>query len=125
MSYYNDLITTIKSRSSTKIIVSAIIPRPCDLTVDPSEKRVKNMNKELKKMCKRRHLQFLQHLECFCTLWLRLDTHITPDQNSGPDQIILVLNFSTEPIRSWCCLHFHAKFWSAAAAGISGPISVS
>ena len=45
--------------------------------------------------------------------------------NSGPDQIILVLKLSTEPIRSWCCLHIHAKFWSAAAVGISGPISVS
>ena len=45
--------------------------------------------------------------------------------NSGPDQIILVLKLSTEPVRSWCCLHIHAKFCSAAAVGISGPISVS
>ena len=45
--------------------------------------------------------------------------------NSGPDQIILVLKLSTEPIRSLCCLHIHAKVWSAAAVGISGPISVS
>ena len=45
--------------------------------------------------------------------------------NSGPDQIILVLKISTEPIRSWCCLHIHAKFWSAAAVDNSGPISVS
>ena len=45
--------------------------------------------------------------------------------NSGPDQIILVLKISTEPIRSWCCLHIYAKFWSAAAVVISGPISVS
>ena len=58
MSYYNDLITTIKSRFSTKISVSAIIPRPCDLKVDHSEKRVKDLNKELKKMCERRYLQF-------------------------------------------------------------------
>ena len=45
--------------------------------------------------------------------------------NSGPDQIILVMKISTEPIRSWCCLHIHAKFWSAAAVDNSGPISVS
>ena len=45
--------------------------------------------------------------------------------NSGPDQIILVLKLGTEPVRSWCCLHIHANFWSAAAVGISGPISVS
>ena len=44
--------------------------------------------------------------------------------NSGPDQIILVLKLSTESIRSWCCLRIHAKFWSAAAVGISGLISV-
>ena len=48
MSYYNDLVTTIRSRSSMKIIVSAIIPRPCDLKKDPYEKRVEDMNKELK-----------------------------------------------------------------------------
>ena len=45
--------------------------------------------------------------------------------NSGPDQIILVLKASTEPIRSWCCLHIHARFWSIAAVDNSGPISVS
>ena len=45
--------------------------------------------------------------------------------NSGPDQIILVLKISTESIWSWCCLHIHAKFWSAAAVDNSGPISVS
>ena len=65
MSYYNDLITTIKSRSSTRIIVSAIIPRPCDLKIDPFEQRVKDMNKELKKMCTRRHLQFLHTFRIF------------------------------------------------------------
>ena len=55
MSYFNDLINTIKSKSSTNIIVSAIIPRPCDLPKDPTESRVKKMNSELKLMCKRRH----------------------------------------------------------------------
>ena len=40
--------------------------------------------------------------------------------NSGPDQIILVLKISTEPVRSWCCLHIHAKFWSAAAVANTG-----
>ena len=58
MSYFNDLINTIKFKSSTNIIISAIIPRPCDLP-DLTESRVKKMNAELKLMCKRRHLQFL------------------------------------------------------------------
>ena len=65
MSYYNDLITTIKSRSSTRIIVSAIIPRPCDLKIDPFEQRVKDMNKKLKKMSTRGHLQFLHTFRIF------------------------------------------------------------
>ena len=38
MSYYENLVTSIKSHSSTKIIISAIIPRPCDLPVDPTER---------------------------------------------------------------------------------------
>ena len=64
-SYYNDLITTIKSRSSTRIIVSAIIYRPCDLPKYPDERRVKDMNKALKKMCERRNLQFLHTYRIF------------------------------------------------------------
>ena len=65
MSYYENLITYIKSNSSTKIIVSAIIPRPCDMQDDPTERRVKNMNKELKLLCKRRNLQFLHTFRIF------------------------------------------------------------
>ena len=55
MSYFNDLINIIKARSSTNIIVSVIIPRPCNLPKDPTERRVKKMNSELQLMCKRRH----------------------------------------------------------------------
>ena len=65
MSFYNDLITTIKSRSSTSIIVFAIIPRPCDLEDDPTEHRVKKMNREVKKMFERWHLQFLHTFRFF------------------------------------------------------------
>ena len=60
--------------------------------------------------------------------WSSMPAFRYPDRtkpNSGPDQIILVLKISTEPIRSWCCLHIHAKFWSVAAVDNSGPISVS
>ena len=38
ISYYENLITYIKSNSSSKIIVSAIIPRPCDVQEDPTER---------------------------------------------------------------------------------------
>ena len=48
-----------------EFIVSAIIPRPCDLKKDPYEKRVKDMNKELKLMSQRRNLQFLHTFRIF------------------------------------------------------------
>ena len=48
MSYYENLVTFIKLRSTTILIISAIIHRPCDLRSDPTESRVKQVNKELK-----------------------------------------------------------------------------
>ena len=65
MSYYENLVTYINSHSSTKLIISAIIPRPCDLEHDPSETRVKNLNRELKSMCLRRNLLFLHTFRPF------------------------------------------------------------
>lgn len=65
MSFYENLVTFIKSNSNTKLIVSAIIPRPCDLKYDPSERRVKDINLELKSLCKRRKLQFLHTYRIF------------------------------------------------------------
>lgn len=58
-SLYNNLVTYIQSKSNTKIIVCGILPRPCDLSTDPNEKRVKDMNKQLIHLCKKRKLQFL------------------------------------------------------------------
>ena len=46
-------------------IISAIIPRSCDLQTDPTESRVKSVNKELKELCKRRHIQFLHTFRIF------------------------------------------------------------
>lgn len=65
MSFYENLVTFIKSNSNTKLIISAIIPRPCDIRQDPSERRVKDMNYELKALCKRRNLQFLHTYRIF------------------------------------------------------------
>ena len=48
-----------------KIIISAIIPRPCDLHIDPTESNVKSVNKELKILCKMRHIQFLHTFRIF------------------------------------------------------------
>ena len=41
----NNLITYIQSKSKTIVIVCGILPRLCDLTKDPREKRIKDRNK--------------------------------------------------------------------------------
>ena len=56
---YKSLIRYIKSKSRTNIIISAIIPRPCDLPIDPEETRVKKVNKELKRLSLRQNVQFI------------------------------------------------------------------
>ena len=58
------------------------------------------------------------------TNWSLLAAFTYP-RRTRPNSGILVLKISTEPIRSWCCLHIHAKFWSTAAVDDSGPISIS
>lgn len=65
ISLYENLVTFMRSRSSTKLIISGIIPRPCDLHKDPTEYKVKSVNKELKVMCKRRNIQFLHTYRVF------------------------------------------------------------
>ena len=65
MSYYENLVTYMTSHSSTKLIISAIIQRPCDLEHDPSETPVKKLNRELKSMGLRRDLQFLHTFRPF------------------------------------------------------------
>ena len=45
MSSFQDLITKIRSKSSTNLIICGIIPRPCDMKVDPEEPRMKKVNK--------------------------------------------------------------------------------
>ena len=64
MSYYENLVTYIKSHSSTKLIISAIIPRPCDSEHDPSETRVRKLNRELKSMCLRFYILSDFFLHC-------------------------------------------------------------
>ena len=39
MSLYENLVNYIRSHSDTNLIISAIIPRPCDLPSDPTEKK--------------------------------------------------------------------------------------
>lgn len=65
ISLFQNIITFIRSKSSTKIIISGIIPRPCDLDIDPLESRMKLVNKELKCLCLRRNIPFLHTYRIF------------------------------------------------------------
>ena len=51
MASFHELITTIRTKSSTNLIICGIIPRPCDLDTDPKESRMKDANRELEKLC--------------------------------------------------------------------------
>lgn len=59
MSLFQTLITRIRSKSSTNLIISGIIPRPCDLSFDLEEKQMKKVNQELERLCKQRKVPFL------------------------------------------------------------------
>ena len=65
MSLFQKLITLIRTKSSTNIIISGIIPRPCDLYKDPNETRMKDVNKELQILCRDRHVSFLHTYRIF------------------------------------------------------------
>lgn len=56
LSFYGDLIYALKSKSSAYIIFTSIIPRLCDF--HKSEEKVNLVNSELKKLCKRRNINF-------------------------------------------------------------------
>ena len=65
MSLYQNLITFIRSRSYTRLVISAIIPRPCDSYSTKAIKRCKSVNEELEKVCRSRNVQFLKTLRIF------------------------------------------------------------
>lgn len=69
MSLYENLITYIRSRSKTKIIISSIIPRPCDLPSELAESRLKDINKQIESLCLRRKVQCLKTYRIFSEVW--------------------------------------------------------
>ena len=48
LSFYENLVNHIRSHSNTNLIIAALIPRPCDLSFDPNESRVKYLIRSLK-----------------------------------------------------------------------------
>ena len=65
LSFFQNLITRIRSKSSTNLIISGKIPTPCDLSFDPEEKRMKKVNQELERLCKQRKVPFLHTYRIF------------------------------------------------------------
>ena len=57
MSGFNNLITTVRSQSSTHLILSSILPRPVDH--NKSDEKVKEVNRLLKLKCLERNVQFI------------------------------------------------------------------
>ena len=62
-SCFNNLISVTRQHSNTKIVISAILPRPLDHTA--LGKKVKEVNRDLKSLCKDRHVQFLHTFRPF------------------------------------------------------------
>ena len=60
---FNNLISVTRQHSNTKIVISAILPRPLDHTA--LGKKVKEVNRDLKSLCKDRHVQFLHTFRPF------------------------------------------------------------
>ena len=65
MSSFQDLITKISTKSSTNLIICCIIMRPCDLHDDPEETRMKEINRDLEALCKKRKVSFLHTYRIF------------------------------------------------------------
>ena len=63
LSCFNNFITVVKQNSRTTILMSSILPRPKDYSV--SKEKVKNVNKELKKLCRVRNIRFLHSFKPF------------------------------------------------------------
>ena len=52
LSCYNNLISQIRSKSNTSIVMSALLPRPVDY--NPRDDKVKHLNNKLEKLCRDR-----------------------------------------------------------------------
>ena len=63
LSCYNNLISVIRQINNTKIIISAILPRPIDHS--SLGDRVKLVNTKLKPLCRERNVQFLHTFRPF------------------------------------------------------------
>ena len=63
MELFSSLISLIRKHSKTRIIISAILPRPVDILL--TEYKVKEVNKRLKEKCLERRIQFIATYRSF------------------------------------------------------------
>ena len=63
MSNFTNFITVVKRNSKTIILMSSVLPRP--VIYHKSKEKVKNVNNDLKKLCKARNVRFLHSFKPF------------------------------------------------------------
>lgn len=63
LSAFNNLICVVRQNSPTKLVISAILPRPVDYQV--TGEKVKLLNIRLKELCKSRHVTYLHTFRPF------------------------------------------------------------
>ena len=63
LSSINNLITIVRRHSKTKIVFSSILPRPVDH--ESYGEKVKDVNKDLMKLCEQRNIRFLHSYRPF------------------------------------------------------------
>ena len=63
LSCFNNLISQIRKKSNTSIVMSALLPRPVDHSL--LSDKVKHVNNKLKQLCKDRKVQYLHTFRPF------------------------------------------------------------
>ena len=63
LSSFNNLITIVRGYSKTKIVFSSVLPRPVDH--ESNDEKVKDVNKDLMKLCEQRKIKFLHSYRPF------------------------------------------------------------
>ena len=63
LSCYNNLISQIRSKSNTSIVMSALLPRP--VNYNPRDDKVKHLNNKLEKLCRDRKVQYIHTFRPF------------------------------------------------------------
>jgi lysophospholipase L1-like esterase len=100
LSYYGDLIHKIKSKTDAKIIFTSLLPHLVDFKL--SERKLNNINSELRRLCNRRSL-------LFCNLYRSFLHNNKPDPSFYAPRDGLHLNFSGTVIQKENYLYYQTS----------------